>query len=185
MFHEHGMKRLPVVDADGRLVGIVSRSDVLSVYLRSDTEILHEVRDDILRDRLWIDPGSVQVTVHNGIVTLDGRLDRKSSVSIADRVIRRVAGVISVENHLREVAFVFPAPCTGTAALLDRRGPTPIPPDVGTRTRLPVAVTGAPPQCGQCGAIAGRDIVRRRAGSSNQNEVIKPSLAGPSKRDPS
>jgi CBS domain-containing protein len=99
MFHEHGMKRLPVVDADGRLVGIVSRSDVLSVYLRPDTEILQEIRHE-LRDRLWIDPGSLQVTVENGVVTLDGRLDRKSSVSIVDRVVRRVAGVISVENHL-------------------------------------------------------------------------------------
>ena len=100
ILRDHGVKRLPVVDDDGRLVGIVSRSDVLSVYLRPDTEILHEIRDEILRDRLWINPDSIQVTVDNGVVTLNGRLDRKSTVAIVDRVVRRVGGVISVENHL-------------------------------------------------------------------------------------
>ena len=98
--HEHGVKRLPVVDDDGRLVGIVSRSDVLSVYLRPDAEILHEIRNDVLRNHLWIDSESLQVTVHNGIVTLDGQVDRKSVVPIVDRAVRRVTGVISVDNHL-------------------------------------------------------------------------------------
>ena len=65
-----------------------------------DAEILNEIRNDVLRNHLWIDSDSLQVTVHNGIVTLDGQVDRKSLVPIVDRAVRRVTGVISVDNHL-------------------------------------------------------------------------------------
>ena len=61
---------------------------------------LHEIRNDVLRNHLWIDSDSLQVTVHNGIVTLEGQVDRKSLVPIVDRAVRRLTGVISVDNHL-------------------------------------------------------------------------------------
>lgn len=99
VFREHGLRRMPVVDDAGRLVGMISRSDLLSLYLRPDAEILREIRG-VLRDRLWLDPECLQVTVQGGIVTLRGQLDRKSSVPIVGRVVRRTPGVVSVDNQL-------------------------------------------------------------------------------------
>ena len=66
------LQRLPVVDRDGRLAGIVSRSDVLSVFGRTDEEIYREVTQDVIADGFFIDPARFTVTVHNGIVTLEG-----------------------------------------------------------------------------------------------------------------
>ena len=66
------LQRLPVVDRDGRLAGIVSRSDVLSVFGRTDEEIRREVTQDVIADGFFIDPARFTVTVHNGIVTLEG-----------------------------------------------------------------------------------------------------------------
>ncbi len=68
---EHGIKRLPVVDAEGRLTGIVSRADLLKVFVRSDDDILHEVRDDILERSLWVETSGVTVTADKGVVTLE------------------------------------------------------------------------------------------------------------------
>jgi CBS-domain-containing membrane protein len=94
------VKRLPVVDERGRLVGIVSRSDLLMVHLRPDAEIRREVREEVLERALWIDPGVVAVEVDEGVVTLSGRLDRKSSAVIAVRLTESVAGVVEVEDKL-------------------------------------------------------------------------------------
>jgi CBS-domain-containing membrane protein len=96
---EH-VKRLPVVNDLGRLVGIVARSDLLSVYLRPD----HAIRDDIaegeLRRVLQLDPTEVQVEVAEGIVTLTGKVDRKSTAQIAVHLTRAVPGVIDVVDRL-------------------------------------------------------------------------------------
>src|SRR6516164_1009217 len=72
LMHKRRLQRLPVVDRDGRLAGIVSRSDVLSVFQRSDEEIRREVTQDVIADGFFTDPGRFRVTVHNGIVTLEG-----------------------------------------------------------------------------------------------------------------
>ena len=69
----HRVQRLPVVDRDGRLEGIVSRSDVLSVFRRSDEEIRREITQDVIADGFFTDPARLTVTVHNGIVTLEGK----------------------------------------------------------------------------------------------------------------
>ena len=66
------LERLPVVDCDGHLVGIVSRSDVLTVFSRPDEEIRREVTQDVIADGFFTDPARFTVTVHNGIVTLEG-----------------------------------------------------------------------------------------------------------------
>jgi CBS-domain-containing membrane protein len=90
-----GVKRLPVVDDLGRLVGIVSRGDLLKVHLRPDDEILEDVRSGVL-PLLGDEAKTLQVEVADGVVTLSGRADRWSTTDVADRLTRQVAGVVSV-----------------------------------------------------------------------------------------
>lgn len=95
-----GIKRLPVVDEDGTLVGIVSRRDLLSVFLRSGTEIREEIREEILARALCIDPTTVNVDIIDGVVILRGTLERKSLVPLVIELVRRVDGVVDVISHL-------------------------------------------------------------------------------------
>jgi CBS-domain-containing membrane protein len=96
---EQNFKRLPVVDADGCLVGIVSGADLLWVFLRPDDEIAEETRHEVFARVLLQEP-TYTVAVTNGIVTLSGKLDRRSSVEIAERLVRAVDGVVDVVNGL-------------------------------------------------------------------------------------
>lgn len=91
-----GVKRLPVVDG-GRVVGIVSRRDLLSPFLRSDQEIAHEVREDVILGAMWIDPSIIRADVHDGVVRLEGRVDRRSVKEILVELVHRVDGVVGVE----------------------------------------------------------------------------------------
>ncbi|MGK4585322.1 CBS domain-containing protein [Kitasatospora sp. HPMI-4] len=97
---KHKVKRLPVVDEVGRLVGIVSRRDLLQVFLRHDAAIREEITHDVFGQTLWVAPGAVQVAVHEGVVTLTGRLPRKSLVPIAEQLCRAVDGVVAVHQSL-------------------------------------------------------------------------------------
>jgi CBS-domain-containing membrane protein len=92
------VKRLPVVDADGRLVGVVSRRDLVRLYARPDHAIGDGVRD-VLR-ALWIDLTRIEVGVRDGLVTLTGTVDRRSTVAIAVRFTQAVPGVVDVVNAL-------------------------------------------------------------------------------------
>jgi CBS domain-containing protein len=96
---ERNVKRLPVVDFDGCLVGIVSRADLLWVFLRPDDEIAEEIRTEVFARVLLQEP-TYTVTVNNGIVMLSGRLDRRSAVEIAERLVCAVDGVVDVVNGL-------------------------------------------------------------------------------------
>ncbi len=96
----HGVKRLPVVDEDGKLVGIVSRADLLGMFLRDDEAVRLEVMDEVLLRGLWIEPQTVMVTVADGIVTLSGRLERKSLIGMAVHLTRMVPGVVDVVDRL-------------------------------------------------------------------------------------
>ncbi|MEV4671418.1 MULTISPECIES: CBS domain-containing protein [Actinomadura] len=95
-----GFKRLPVVDRDGRPVGIVSRADVLRVFLQTDAQIRNEVTHEIVVQSLWLDPAEVEVSVRDGVVTLRGRVPLASLVPIAERLTASVDGVIRVINKL-------------------------------------------------------------------------------------
>jgi CBS-domain-containing membrane protein len=96
----HGIKRLPVVDEQGKLVGIVSRADLLRMFLRDDEEIRDEVSEEVLLHGLWIDPRTVVVIVRDGIVTLEGQLERKSLIEMAVHLTRMVPGVVDVISRL-------------------------------------------------------------------------------------
>ncbi|MFE0546434.1 CBS domain-containing protein [Streptomyces sp. NPDC058891] len=94
------VERLPVLDEEDRLVGIVTRRDLLRVFLRPDTEIRAEVVQEVLVGALWVSPRTVEVTVVDGVVTLTGQLERKSETGIAVSMTRQVDGVVGVVDHL-------------------------------------------------------------------------------------
>jgi CBS domain-containing protein len=95
-----GLKRLPVVDEQDRLTGMVTRSDLLKVFLRDDTDIRREIRTEVLADLVGVEPSQIHVEVDDGVVTLLGRLDRRSLIPATIRHIERVAGVVDVVSHL-------------------------------------------------------------------------------------
>jgi CBS domain-containing protein len=97
---EAGVKRLPVTDAGGRVVGVVSRTDLLRPYLRSDLDIRKEVVEDVILEAMWIDPSTLDVRVNRGVVTVTGRVERRSEKEILVELIRRVSGVVGVHDEL-------------------------------------------------------------------------------------
>ncbi len=98
--HERGVKRLPVVDETGTLVGIVSRTDLLRPMLRRDDAIRDEIVDDVLGRTLRMTPGGVAVTVSEGVVSLSGQVEQRSAIPIVERLCQSVDGVVSVEQAL-------------------------------------------------------------------------------------
>ena len=100
MEHE-GIKRIPVVDETGRLIGVISRSDILRAFARPDEEIAREIREEVLVRQLWLAPDAVRVTVENGDVTLDGDVESEAVAEALPRVVERVPGVISVTCNVR------------------------------------------------------------------------------------
>ncbi|WP_435210421.1 CBS domain-containing protein [Streptomyces sp. bgisy034] len=97
-----GVKRLPVVDADGRLEGVVSRVDLLKVFLRDDEEIAEEVRREVVAYLFPLPASAVRVDVLDGVVRLGSRIRDKSLVPVAARLVRAVEGVVDVVFELDE-----------------------------------------------------------------------------------
>jgi CBS-domain-containing membrane protein len=98
VMRHHHVKRLPVVDPDGKLIGIVARRDLLSVFLRPDAQIQAEV-GELLSEILFADPATVRVAVHGGVVTLLGQpgpQDHHDLIPVAIRLIWDIDGVVDV-----------------------------------------------------------------------------------------
>jgi CBS-domain-containing membrane protein len=100
LLHRHGIKRLPVVDPAGPLLGIVSRADLLRVFLRSNADISREVRQQVLMLAMWMNPDTVAIDVRGGVVTLTGQLERRSLIPITVSLVRGLDGVVDVVDRL-------------------------------------------------------------------------------------
>jgi CBS domain-containing protein len=102
----HHIRRLPVIGKDGRLTGIVTRRDLLSVFLRPDDEVAERIRE-LLDNLLPVDPGSLTATARDGVVILTGHPEAPEDRELIPMVIRLiwdVDGVIDVSNRLGERA---------------------------------------------------------------------------------
>ena len=106
LLHDRHIKRLPVTGPDGKLIGIVSRRDLLRVFLRPDTLVAQQVRE-LLAEILLTEPADVTVAVHGGVVTLAGQPlpeDQRDLIPVAVRLIWDIDGVVDVVDKLSTVA---------------------------------------------------------------------------------
>jgi CBS domain-containing protein len=99
LMSQHHVKRLPVVDDDGKLIGIVSRADLLRVFLRPDSDIAAEATA-VLTDILLADPAEIRVSARDGVVTLAGRLASQEQIGAAVRLVGNIDGVVGVTSEL-------------------------------------------------------------------------------------
>jgi CBS domain-containing protein len=100
MMLDENVNRLPVVDAEGQLLGLVSRADLVRAFVRTDEEIRREIEEDVLRRVMWLDPSEVEVTVEDGIVTLKGEVASEADRDLLPTFARRVPGVVGVSSEL-------------------------------------------------------------------------------------
>ncbi len=94
------VKRVPVVDAEGLLQGILSRADIMAAFTRPDEVIEDEIREDVIRRILLLDPDRFTVTVTDGVVALRGEAETRSQASLLQELAQRVEGVVAVESSL-------------------------------------------------------------------------------------
>jgi CBS domain-containing protein len=95
-----GIKRLPVVDDQERLVGIATRGDLLKVFLRPDQAMVWEVAQEIVQARMGIPAGTIDVQGRDGTVSLTGHVQRRSQLTELMRLVQAVNGVISVDARV-------------------------------------------------------------------------------------
>jgi osmotically-inducible protein OsmY len=97
---ENGVNRLPVVDQDGKLVGIVARADLVDAFTQTDAEIEREIREDVMEHQLWMSSIDTTVEVKDGIVTLRGEVETELLLHTLPQLAAAVPGVVDVESHL-------------------------------------------------------------------------------------
>lgn len=100
LMEAQGVKRLPVVDETDKLQGIVSRSDLLRIFLRRDDAIREEITRDVLQETLGLAPSEVSVDVREGQVALDGTVEFRSLIPVIEHLCTSVDGVVSVSAHI-------------------------------------------------------------------------------------
>lgn len=98
---EEGVNRLPVIDDEERLIGIITRADLVRAFVRSDAEVEQEIREDVIRRTLWIEPDTIQVEVEGGEVRLSGEVETKGDAELIPTFVQRVPGVVGVLSKLR------------------------------------------------------------------------------------
>lgn len=93
------VNRLPVVE-DGRLVGIVTRADLVRAYVRTDEELAETIREDVIRRTLWLDPAAFAVEVKDGIASISGHVQRRSTADMVAHATAVVPGILEVEASI-------------------------------------------------------------------------------------
>ena len=93
------VNRLPVLDA-GRLVGIVTRADLVRAFARSDEELTRTIRDDVLLHVLWLDPAKFTIDVRDGVASITGEVERRSTAELVRDTVALVPGIVDVDAHL-------------------------------------------------------------------------------------
>ncbi len=97
---DEGVNRLPVVDDDGKLIGIVTRADLVRAFTRSDGEIETEIRKELIGRTFWLEPADLNVRVQDGEVAIAGEVETKSDAELLPELIGQVPGVVSVDSKL-------------------------------------------------------------------------------------
>jgi len=97
---DHKVKRMPVVDPDGRLEGIVSRGDILVAFARDDEAIADAVQRGVIRRILMLESRDVSVRVADGVVMLSGQVPNRSDAKLLEELVGRIEGVIRCESDL-------------------------------------------------------------------------------------
>ena len=99
MSHHH-VKRLPVVNDEGILRGIISRGDVVTVFTRPDDVIEDEIREDLINRVLLLDSDTLEVDVTDGVVRLAGVLPTRTDKRLLEEMVRRIDGVVRMESDV-------------------------------------------------------------------------------------
>ena len=94
------VNRLPVTDGDGKSLGIISRLDVVAAFTRPDEIIEDEIKEDLLRRVLFVDPDDITVDVTNGVVTFSGEIGTRNEARLLEELARRLDGVMKVVSEL-------------------------------------------------------------------------------------
>jgi CBS domain-containing protein len=97
---DEGVNRLPVVDDDGKLIGIVTRADLVRAFTRSDGEIETEIRKELIGRTFWLEPAGLDMRVRDGEVAIAGEVETKSDAELLADLIGQVPGVVSVDSKL-------------------------------------------------------------------------------------
>jgi CBS domain-containing protein len=100
LMHAASVRHLPIIDADGRLVGIVSRADLLKVFLRSDESLRREIDEVLLQQTLGIPRGTLEVDVRAGVAHISGEVETPSQARLIIALIEHVEGVVGVDGVL-------------------------------------------------------------------------------------
>ncbi len=114
LMYQRKVKRLPVVDEGGRLIGIVSRADVLSVFSRPDADIRRDIIENVIVGTVLTDPARFTVDVTDGVVTVAGEPENASVGHDMIEEIRHVEGVVAVRDRLEYPPDQRPAVLSGT-----------------------------------------------------------------------
>jgi CBS-domain-containing membrane protein len=113
LMRKHAVKRLPVVDDHGAQVGIVSRADLLTPYLRPDEDLRDEVVQEVLIRQMAVEPFGIEVNVRDGEVTLTGELENDYVIQDTLRLTRELDGVVAVVDQLRLATRPHEVPAHG------------------------------------------------------------------------
>jgi CBS domain-containing protein len=97
---EHQVNRLPVVDADGSLLGIVTRADLIRAFVRSDEELAQAIRNDVIIRTMWLDPAKFTVSVDRGVARISAAVIKRSTAELIARFTAMVPGVLSVDSDI-------------------------------------------------------------------------------------